>query len=114
MDRSLFGTDGVRGPAGRGDLAPPALARLGLAAARVLAHDAAPRRGARRPTRRALLGRDTRLSGPSVAAAVTSGLLAGGVEVHDGGVLPTPAVALLVRREGYDLGVVVSASHNPW
>lgn len=120
-DRSLFGTDGVRGPAGRGDLAPPALARLGLAAASVFAHaraerDASTRRSKRTATRplRALLGRDTRRSGPAVAAAVTSGLLAGGVEVHDAGVLPTPAVALLVRASAFDLGVVVSASHNPW
>ena len=49
-----------------------------------------------------------------MTAAITSGLLAGGVEVHDGGVLPTPAVALLARRRKYDVGVVVSASHNPW
>jgi phosphoglucosamine mutase len=109
MDRALFGTDGVRGPAGLGHLSPPSLARLGLAVASVFAS----RRRGRRPLR-ALLGRDTRLSGPAVSAAVSSGLLSGGVAVHDGGVLPTPAVALLVREEGFDLGVVVSASHNPW
>jgi len=106
MERSLFGTDGVRGPAGTGLLAAPALARLGLATASVL--------GRRRGPARALLGRDTRLSGPAVASAVTSGLLAGGVRVHDGGVLPTPAVALLTRAGKFDFGVVVSASHNPW
>jgi phosphoglucosamine mutase len=108
MPERLFGTDGIRGPAGVDLLAPPALARLGLAVARTL-----PARPDGRP-RRALIGRDTRLSGPAVTAAVTAGLLAGGVEVHDGGVLPTPAVALLGRRRRYDVGVVVSASHNPW
>jgi phosphoglucosamine mutase len=61
-----------------------------------------------------LIGRDTRLSGPAVANAMSAGLLAGGLDVEDGGVLPTPAVALLVRRDRFDLGVVVSASHNPW
>lgn len=105
----LFGTDGIRGPAGRGKLSPAALVRLGLSLARVLrSHTplgAAPR---------VLIGRDTRVSGPMVQAAVTSGLLAGGVDVDDGGVLPTPAVALLARLRGYDLGVVISASHNPW
>jgi phosphoglucosamine mutase len=103
----LFGTDGIRGPAGAGPLAPGALTRLGLAVARALA------RG-NRARRRVLVGRDTRLSGPAVANAVSAGLLAGGLDVEDGGVLPTPAVALLVRRERFDLGVVVSASHNPW
>ncbi len=102
----LFGTDGIRGPAGVGKLAPPALARLGLAIAAVIA------KVSDRP--RALIGRDTRISGPSVAGAVTSGLLAGGVEVHDGGVLPTPAVAMLTRRRKFSAGVVVSASHNAW
>ncbi len=108
MPERLFGTDGIRGPAGVGKLAPPALARLGLAVARTLR--ACPRD---RPPR-ALLGRDTRLSGPSVTAAMTAGLLTGGVAVDDGGVLPTPAVALLTRRRAYDVGVVISASHNPW
>lgn len=109
MAERLFGTDGIRGPAGIGALAPFALARLGLAVARTLTS------GSRaRARRRILVGRDTRLSGPAVAQAISAGLLAGGADVEDGGVLPTPAVALLVRRERYDLGVVVSASHNPW
>jgi phosphoglucosamine mutase len=105
----LFGTDGIRGPAGIGPLAPGALTRLGLAVARTLGS------GSRaRARRRILVGRDTRLSGPAVVQAVTSGFLAGGLDVEDAGVLPTPAVALIVRRERFDLGVVVSASHNPW
>lgn len=116
MDLRLFGTDGVRGPAGRGPLSPPALARLGLAVAAVETARAAsrPARGRRAEPVRALIGRDTRQSGPGVAAAVMSGLLAGGVEVHDGGVLPTPAVAMLTRKCEFDVGIVVSASHNPW
>jgi phosphoglucosamine mutase len=109
VSQRLFGTDGIRGPAGIGPLAPTALARLGLAVARTLMTGAKTR-----SARRVLVGRDTRLSGPAVVGAVSSGLLAGGLDVEDGGVLPTPAVALLVRRERFDLGVVVSASHNPW
>jgi phosphoglucosamine mutase len=105
----LFGTDGIRGPAGRGALAPGQLTRLGLAVARTLASG-----GRARAAKRVLVGRDTRLSGPAVANAVSAGLLAGGLDVVDGGVLPTPAVALLTRRERFDLGLVVSASHNPW
>ncbi len=106
--RSLFGTDGVRGPAGTGPLAPEALVRLGLA----VAAEVRERTGSRAP--RAITGRDTRLSGPALSAAFSAGLLSGGVEVYDAGVLPTPAVAMLTREAGFDLGVVVSASHNEW
>ncbi len=109
MPPRLFGTDGIRGPANIGKLSPPAMSRLGLALAHVLRSEA---KDGEPP--RALIGRDTRISGPALSAAITSGLLAGGVEVHDGGVLPTPAVALLARRGGYAVGIVVSASHNPW
>ena len=105
--RRLFGTDGVRGPAGVGRLAPAALARLGTAVARVLAE-----RSDGRP--RVLVGRDTRASGAAVSSAFSGGLLTGGADVVDGGVLPTPAVAMLARRRRFDMGVVVSASHNPW
>ncbi len=122
MPERLFGTDGIRGPAGIDRLAPPALARLGLAVAHTLTHGLRTELGTdggndadhRSARPRVLLGRDTRISGPSVAAAVTAGLLAGGCDVEDGGVLPTPAVALLTRRRGYAMGAVISASHNPW
>jgi phosphoglucosamine mutase len=109
VSERLFGTDGIRGPAGLADLAPGALTRLGLAIARSLSTG-----GRVRANRRVFVGRDTRVSGPAVVGAVSSGLLAGGVDVEDGGVLPTPAVAMVTRRERFDLGVVVSASHNPW
>lgn len=105
----LFGTDGIRGPAGAGPLSPEAVLALGRAAAAAVR---AGRPGGTPPPR-ALLGRDTRPSGPMVAGALAAGLQAGGVAVEDGGVLPTPAVALLVRRWRFDLGAAVSASHNP-
>lgn len=105
MSTRIFGTDGVRGPAGVGPLSPTSLVRLGRAVARGLAH---------RTGRRVLIGRDTRVSGPAVQAAMAAGLLAEGVAVDDGGVLPTPAIAFLTRRHGYGAGLVVSASHNPW
>ncbi len=108
MTDRLFGTDGIRGPAGVGKLSPTALARLGLAVARVL------RRRHPERTPSVLFGRDTRVSGPAVLGAFSSGLLTGGCDVEDGGVLPTPAVALLTRRRKRDLGVVISASHNAW
>lgn len=105
----LFGTDGIRGPAGAGILSPESLLALGRSVAAALRS----RRGPGAPPPRVLLGRDTRPSGPMVAGALAAGLQAGGAAVEDGGILPTPAVALLVRRLRFDLGLAVSASHNP-
>ncbi|MBU4335355.1 MAG: phosphoglucosamine mutase [Actinobacteria bacterium] len=105
---ALFGTDGVRGLANRDVTAELAL-DLSVAAARVLGS-----RGAfvgHRP--RAVLGRDSRASGEFLSAAVGAGLASAGVDVIDVGVLPTPAVAYLTAHIGVDLGVVLSASHNP-
>ncbi|HUA10701.1 MAG TPA: phosphoglucosamine mutase [Solirubrobacteraceae bacterium] len=103
MARKLFGTDGVRGAVG--DLLTADLARrLGRAAA---AH--AP---AERP--RVLIIRDTRESGWLLEGALADGIRAAGGEVLLGGVLPTPAAPLLIRRYGLDLAAVVSASHNPY
>ena len=105
---ALFGTDGVRGLANRDITAELAL-DLSVAAARVLAS-----RGVfagHRP--RAVLGRDSRASGEFLSAAVGAGLASAGVDVIDVGVLPTPAVAYLTAHIGVDLGVVLSASHNP-
>ena len=96
----LFGTDGVRGVAGV-DLTADLALRLGRAAGNALG------------ARRALVGRDTRISGPELEEACTEGLAEAGLDVALAGVLPSPAVSHLVRAQGYDLGVVVSASHNP-
>jgi len=104
----LFGTDGVRGLANRDVTAELAL-DLSVAAAHVLAT-----RGTfagHRP--RAVVGRDSRASGEFLSAAVAAGLASAGVDVVNVGVLPTPAVAYLTGTLDVDLGVVLSASHNP-
>ncbi len=102
MSRHYFGTDGVRGPYGGPVINDEFAERLGFAAARWL-------RGAGT----VVIGRDTRQSGPALEAALTRGLVAGGVEVISLGVLPTPAVSRAVRVQQRVLGVVVTASHNP-
>ena len=99
----LFGTDGVRGPVG--DVLTPELAlALGRATAAELEDE--------RP--QVLIIRDTRESGHMLESALAAGIAAAGADVFLGGVLPTPAAAILVRKHGFDLGAVVSASHNPW
>ncbi|WP_241386062.1 phosphoglucosamine mutase [Rhodococcus sp. CH91] len=102
----LFGTDGVRGLA-NAELTVELAVRLAGAAAAVLA----PQGAERRPV--AVVGRDPRASGEMLEAAVTAGLTAAGVDVLSVGVLPTPAVAYLTGDYGADLGVMISASHNP-
>ena len=104
----LFGTDGVRGLANRDVTAEVAL-DVSVAAAHVLASTGAFE--GHRP--RAVVGRDPRASGEFLSAAVVAGLASAGVDVDDVGVLPTPAVAFLTAARGVDLGVVLSASHNP-
>ncbi len=104
----LFGTDGVRGLANRDVTAELAL-DLSVAAAHVLGASGAF--VGHRP--RAVVGRDPRASGEFLSAAVVAGLASAGVDVEDVGVLPTPAVAFLTAEFGVDLGVVLSASHNP-
>ena len=103
MAGRLFGTDGVRGVAGEFLTAGLALA-LGRAATR--------RTGAERP--QVLVIRDTRESGEMLQAAVAAGVSSAGGDALLGGVLPTPAAPLLIRRYGFDLAVVLSASHNPY
>jgi phosphoglucosamine mutase len=102
----LFGTDGVRGLA-NADLTPELALSVAAAAARVLYERDDSRR------RVALVGRDPRASGEMLQAAVTAGLTSAGADVLQVGVLPTPAVAHLVAETGADLGVMISASHNP-
>lgn len=104
----LFGTDGVRGLANR-DLTADLALHLAQAGARVLGAEA--RSAGRRP--RAVLGRDPRISGQFLGAAVAAGLASGGVDVQDAGVIPTPATAFLVADSDADFGVMISASHNP-
>jgi len=104
----LFGTDGVRGVAGRGLTAQLAM-DLAVAGAAVLA--GAPSSPARRP--RAVVGRDPRTSGEFLEAAVVAGLASSGVDVLRLGVIPTPAVAYLTEALDADFGVMLSASHNP-
>ena len=105
--RHLFGTDGIRGVAGRTPMTAPFALMLGLATAEHLRD-----RGTDRPA--VVVGRDTRRSGPMLASAVTAGLNAGGADVVDLGVMPTPGVSHLVRALEAAAGVVVSASHNPF
>ena len=101
--RKLFGTDGVRGRVG--ELVTPELAvALGRAAA--------AESGAERP--QVAIVRDTRESGPMLESALAAGIAAGGGDAYMAGALPTPAASILVRRHGFDLAAVVSASHNPW
>jgi phosphoglucosamine mutase len=102
--RKLFGTDGVRGVAGEFLTAELALALARAATARVTT-DHAPR---------VLIIRDTRESGEMLEAAVAAGVAAAGGEALIGGILPTPGAPLLIHRHGFDLGVVLSASHNPY
>lgn len=106
----LFGTDGVRGVANR-DLTAPLAMNLGMAAGRWFSAAATVSEGAR-PT--VVIGRDTRLSGDMLEAALAAGLAAMGVDVVNVGVVPTPAVAQLVLALGAVGGVVISASHNPF
>jgi phosphoglucosamine mutase len=104
--RKLFGTDGIRGVAGEPPLDPATIFAAGLA----LGHSL--KKKALRP--RVLLGRDTRESSPWIAATLAEALRQAGAKVESAGVVPTPAVAYLARIHGFQAGVVISASHNPW
>ena len=102
----LFGTDGVRGVAGEWPLNPSTVRRLGAALVRVLPA------GTESP--RFLVGRDTRESGGWIEEELAAGAFGEGATVTSAGIVPTPAVAYLTRKAGYDAGVVISASHNPF
>ena len=103
----LFGTDGIRGIANR-DLSIRRAAEVGMALAEVIREE----RPEKRPT--VVIGRDTRLSGEMLQAALAAGLMAGGADVELLGVIPTPAVAYLTVQKKASAGVVISASHNPY
>jgi phosphoglucosamine mutase len=104
--RRYFGTDGIRGTVGQSPITPDFMLRLGHAVGRVL------RRSAERPT--VLIGKDTRISGYMIESALEAGFASAGVDVLLSGPLPTPGVAYLTRALRLDLGVVISASHNPF
>ncbi len=106
MSRRYFGTDGIRGTVGMTPITPDFMLRLGHAVGSVL------RRTAARPT--VIIGKDTRISGYMIESALEAGFASAGVDVLLSGPLPTPGVAYLTRALRLDLGVVISASHNPF
>ena len=106
MTRTYFGTDGIRGTVGRPPITPDFMLRLGHAVGQVL------RRSTPRPT--VLIGKDTRISGYMLESSLEAGFASAGVDVLLSGPLPTPGVAYLTRALRLDLGVVISASHNPF
>ncbi len=110
MSRNYFGTDGVRGTVGQSPMTPDFVLRLGYAAGKVLA--GSMRGSEERPS--VLIGKDTRISGYMVEAALEAGFSAAGVDVLLCGPLPTPGVAYLTRALRLSAGVVISASHNPY
>jgi len=106
MTRRYFGTDGIRGQVGQGAITADFMLRLGHAVGRVLRqHGSAPT---------VLIGKDTRVSGYMIESALEAGFSSAGVNVVLSGPLPTPGIAYLTRALRLDLGVVISASHNPF
>ncbi|MDR1708317.1 MAG: phosphoglucosamine mutase [Candidatus Accumulibacter sp.] len=109
MGRKYFGTDGVRGRVGQAPITPDFVMRLGFSAGRALAA-----RGGAGDRPEVLIGKDTRVSGYMLEAALEAGFSAAGVDVCLVGPMPTPAVAYLTRALRLRAGVVISASHNPY
>ncbi|MBT1443487.1 phosphoglucosamine mutase [Shewanella sp. JM162201] len=104
-ERKFFGTDGIRGKVGSGQMTPELALKLGWAAGRVLA---------RTGTKKVIIGKDTRISGYMFESALEAGFSAAGLNVLLMGPMPTPAVAYLTRTFRAEAGVVISASHNPY
>ncbi|RJF98882.1 phosphoglucosamine mutase [Noviherbaspirillum saxi] len=109
MTRKYFGTDGVRGRVGTSPITPDFVMRLGYAAGKVLAQGES---SSGKPV--VLIGKDTRISGYMLEAALEAGFAAAGVDVTLAGPMPTPAIAYLTRALRLSAGVVISASHNPY
>ena len=107
MARKYFGTDGIRGVANRFPMTADMALKVAMSAATILRTEGTHRR-------RALIGKDTRLSGYMLEQAMTSGFLAMGMDVILVGPIPTPGIALLTRSLRADIGVMISASHNPY
>jgi phosphoglucosamine mutase len=106
MTRKMFGTDGIRGMANKFPMTPEIALKVGMAAGRVFTH------GDHR--HRVVIGKDTRLSGYMMESALVAGFASVGMDVVLLGPMPTPAVAMLTRSMRADLGVMISASHNPF
>jgi phosphoglucosamine mutase len=107
MARTYFGTDGIRGLANRSPMTSEVALRVGMAAGKLFSKDDGR-------LHRVVIGKDTRLSGYMIESALMSGFTAVGMEVFLLGPMPTPAVAMLTRSLRADLGVMISASHNPY
>src|SRR5437667_5226155 len=105
MSDRLFGTDGIRGVAGEFPLDEPTVFQLGKSLVKILKKKA-------KESPRIIIGRDTRESGDWIERSVAAGIVSEGGQVESAGVATTPGVALFTR--GFDAGVVVSASHNPY
>lgn len=106
MSRKYFGTDGIRGTANRAPMTADIALRVGIAAGSIFM------RGSHR--HKVIIGKDTRLSGYMVEPALTAGFISAGMDVVLLGPVPTPAVAMLMRSMRADIGVMISASHNPY
>lgn len=111
MSRKYFGTDGVRGRVGEAPITPDFVMKLGYSAGKVLVAETALPQGERPAV---LIGKDTRISGYMLEAALEAGFSAAGVDVILAGPMPTPAVSYLTRALRLQAGVVISASHNPY
>ncbi len=105
MKKSFFGTDGIRGKVGEYPMTPDFILKLGWAAGRVLS---------RKGKGKAIIGKDTRISGYMYESALESGLAAAGIDILLPGPIPTPGIAYLTRTLSAQLGIVISASHNPF
>ena len=112
---ALFGTDGIRGLANSETLTAEIAVDVAVAAAHILveSQSLSTDLGNKGKRPRAIVGQDSRASGEFLEAAVAAGLASAGIDVYRVGVLPTPAIAYLVGESGADLGVMISASHNP-
>lgn len=109
MSKRYFGTDGIRGKVGEFPITPDFMLKLGWASGRVFSR--ASNRGQQCTV---IIGKDTRISGYMFESALEAGLVAAGVNVKLLGPMPTPAIALMTRKQNADAGIVISASHNPF
>ena len=107
MSRRYFGTDGIRGLANRAPMTSEIALKAGMAAGHIFSRNGSHRH-------RVVIGKDTRLSGYMIESALLSGFTSVGMDVFLLGPMPTPAVAMLTRSMRADLGVMISASHNPY